>query len=483
MPGPDKLPIATEVNHHALLDGAPMGRRQYWIWLLASGGTLLDGFSIFSLGVAMPLITRQFTLSPLMVGLIGAALVLGAVLGAAVGGPAADRFGRKPAFLVDMAIIAGGALLSACADAPFWLLVGQLLIGIGIGIDFPVSAAYVSETMPKHARSRMVVATIALQSVGLLLAAAVAITTLRGWGSPADWRLLIGATGAGAALFLVLRYWLPESPRWLTEHGRVADARRIVSVMLGGTAVPASAIPQAPATPQTEGTALPPSGGRFGLLFSPRFRKRTILVSVPWFLMDVATYGVGLFTPVILGAIHISSVANGTMATNLTNAEGTAAIDLFLLIGFLVGLWAVPRFGRLHMQVFGFAGMTAGMLVLAFSVLAGGNAAAHVPIVFAGFILFNLAMNAGPNATTFSLASELFPTSVRASASGFAAATAKLGATLGIFVLPQVREYWGVAAVLLMMAVVSALGAAITLLLGRQIKEIPEGRGLDEVAP
>ena len=84
-----------------------------------------------------------------MVGLIGSALVLGAVFGAAVGGPAADRFGRKPAFLIDMAIIAVGALISAIADAPLWVLSGQFLIGIGIGIDFPVSASYVSETMPK----------------------------------------------------------------------------------------------------------------------------------------------------------------------------------------------------------------------------------------------------------------------------------------------------------------------------------------------
>ena len=107
---------------------------------------------------------------------------------------------------------------------------------------------------------------------------------------------------------------------------------------------------------------------------------------------------------------------------------------------------------------------------------------AHVPIVFAGFILFNLAMNAGPNATTFALASELFPTGIRASASGFAAATAKVGATLGIFVLPLVKGAWGLAAVLLMMAVVSALGAVITAALARQVSEIPEGRGLDETA-
>ncbi len=482
MPVSSALPTPAQVTGHALLDGARMGRRQYCLWLLASGGTLLDGFSIFSLGVAMPLVTRHFALSPLMVGLIGSALVLGAVFGAAVGGAAADRFGRKPAFLVDMAIIAVGAAISAMADAPQWVLFGQFLIGIGIGIDFPVSASYVSETMPKNDRSRMVVATIALQSVGLLFAAAVAIVTLRQWSSPADWRVLIGATGAGAGLFFLLRLWLPESPRWLAEHGRLEEAGRIVSGIVRGPVPPAAAQPQAVSTPAARIGGAAAAGPRpLALLFSRRYRARTMLVSVPWFLMDIATYGVGLFTPLILGAIHISSTT-GPLAREFIDAEGTAAIDVFLLIGFLVGLWAVPRFGRIHMQVIGFVGMTLGMLILAAAVLAGGGAAAHIPIVFAGFILFNLAMNAGPNATTFALAPELFPTRVRASASGFAAATAKTGATLGIFVLPLVKEYWGVAAVLIMMAVVSALGATITAVLAREVHEIPEGRGLDEVA-
>ena len=91
-------------------------------------------------------------------------------------------------------------------------------------------------------------------------------------------------------------------------------------------------------------------------------------------------------------------------------------------------------------------------------------------------------MNAGPNATTFTLAPELFPTAVRASASGFAAAAAKTGATLGIFVLPQVKEFWGVAGVLFLMAIVGALGALITLILGKIVRDIPEGRGLEEVS-
>jgi len=313
----------------------------------------------------------------------------------------------------------------------------------------------------------MMVATIALQSVGMLVAAAVTLSVLKFFGSPVDWRPILGTTGMGALLFLFGRLWLPESPRWLMEHGREPETARLVPhADLPPITVSASAI-----TKQASSS-----------LFSKVYRKRTLLASAPWFLMDIATYGVGLFTPVILAAIHLSSHTSGPLAANFVAAEGSAAIDLFLLIGFLIGLWAVPRFGRIHMQIAGFAGMALGMLLLLFATLAGGGEGAHITLVFAGFILFNLAMNAGPNATTFTLAPELFPTGIRASASGFAAAAAKVGATLGIFTLPQVKEFAGVAGVLALMAVVSALGATITAVLAADIRDIPEGRGLEEVS-
>jgi MFS transporter, putative metabolite transport protein len=461
----------------AALDNAPMARRQYWFWSLASGGTLLDGFSIFSLGVAMPLIARRFDVSPIMVGLIGSALVLGAALGAALGGPAADRFGRKPAFLADMAILIAGAFLSAAANSPTLVLLGQLLVGIGIGIDFPVSASYVSETMPKAARSRMVVATISLQSVGMLCGAAVALIMLRHGTVGVDWRLIVGAAGVLAGLFLILRLFLPESPRWLIEHGRAAEAERLVSDFLTGPVTHGTNATTVIDRPPINTPASPPPKG-LALLFSEAFRTRTLLASVPWFLMDIATYGVGLFTPVILGAIDLSSKDPSPLAADFADAEGSAGIDLFLLVGFLIGLWAVPRFGRIRMQTLGFAGMTTGMLLLLATAITGGEL--RVPLVFAGFILFNLAMNAGPNATTFTLAPELFPTTVRATASGFAAATAKVGATVGIFVLPQLKASWGVAGVLALMAAVSALGMIATAIFAREIQELPEGRGLDE---
>jgi MFS family permease len=329
----------------------------------------------------------------------------------------------------------------------------------------------------------MVVATIALQSVGMLLGAAVAIATLRYSAQLADWRWIVAATGAGACVFLILRLWLPESPRWLVEQGRVGDATAIVvrlvpSALLAATA--ASHTMTAPASAAPLASAAPARG--LALLFSRPLRARTLLVSVPWFLMDIATYGVGLFTPVILGAIHLSPAAGGFVANDFADAQGSAAIDLFLLIGFLAGLYLVPRFGRIHMQVVGFAGMTLGMLILLFATAAASGSAGHVPLIFVGFILFNLAMNAGPNATTFTLAPELFPTGVRGTASGFAAAVAKVGATLGIFVLPQVKAAWGVSGVLALMTTVSALGIVATLFFRREVLEAQEGLGLEEAA-
>jgi hypothetical protein len=208
----------------------------------------------------------------------------------------------------------------------------------------------------------------------------------------------------------------------------------------------------------------------FSILFSRPYRARTVLVAVPWFLMDIATYGVGLFTPIILGAIDISGQRGGLISRDLANARGSAAIDLFLLFGFLLGIWAVPRFGRIRMQVIGFAGMTAGMLLLMTAVQLSSSSL-HIPLVFAGFVLFNLLMNAGPNATTFTLAPILFPTQLRATASGFAAGVAKLGATLGVFVLPILKGKFGVPAVLGMVAAVSVLGLVITLIFGHEDTE------------
>ncbi len=482
MSKPTSKTVSSKASVFGALDDAPMTAAHYLYWLLASGGTLLDGFSVVALGISLPLLQRDFAIAPAMLGLIGSALVLGAVLGAALGGVAADRIGRKRAFLADMAILAAGSAICVVAQAPWLILAGQFAVGVGIGIDFPTSSSYVSEITPKASRSRMTVATIALQSVGMVVAALVGIAVLKLRPFITDWRILFAAGGMLALLYMTARSWLPESPRWLAEKGMIAEAAAVLS-RLTGMAVSAASVQTAAGVGKRSPQAASRRKSPFAALFDQRYRTRTLLVSLPWLMMDVATYGVGLFTPVILGAMHFASPGAGTVAADFADAEGSGLVDVFLLVGFIAGIWAVPRFGRIPMQVAGFAGMALGMLLLMLAVLADDGPRMHLHLIIGGFVLFNFAMNAGPNATTFTLAPVLFPTGIRASASGFAAASAKIGATFGTFAVPQIQAAWGLIGVLALMAIVSVGGLVATAAFARVVRKEDEIEELLEDKP
>ena len=453
-----------------LLDESPLNGIQRWLWVLSTGGTLLDGFAIFVLGVAMPLIIGEFHFQSDVVGVIAASLMFGAVFGAGLGGVLSDRLGRKPLMLADMIIVCGGAAASALAKGPGMLFVGQLLVGMGIGIDFPVSSSYVSEVLPKRSRARLMVATIACQSVGMLLAAGITVVLLKAVNSGQDWRLLLATESVIALLFLLLRLSEPDSPHWLMARGKFAEAAEVFTQIMPQQRETVLQLTSNATTQALTNAAITPKPLGIAILFSRAYRARTALVTLPWFLMDIGTYGVGLFTPIILGAIDLSGERDGAITHDLGIATGSGTMDLFLLLGFLAGIWAVPKFGRIRMQAIGFGGMTFGMLLLMMAVHLSYSRL-HIPLVFAGFILFNLLMNAGPNSTTFTLPPMLFPTQLRATASGFAASVAKIGATLGVFVLPILKGKFGVPAVLGMVVGVSILGLVVTLAFGRQDTE------------
>jgi MFS family permease len=207
-----------------LLDASPLNGIQRWLWVLSTGGTLLDGFAIFVLGVAMPLIIDDFHIDGVIVGLIGASLVVGAVFGAGLGGLIADHLGRKKLMLADMIIICAGAAISALAKGPAMLFIGQFLVGVGIGIDFPVSSSYLSEVLPRRDRARLMVATIACQALGMLLAAAITLVLLKTVHSMRNWQLFLASEGVIAFLFCLLRLSASDSPHWLMARGRFAEA-------------------------------------------------------------------------------------------------------------------------------------------------------------------------------------------------------------------------------------------------------------------
>jgi MFS family permease len=163
------------------------------VWVLSAVGVGLDGFDFFIIGVALPLIVKDFGPTSWQVGAIGAAAVLGAALGALLLGPVTDRLGRRAMYKYDLLLFVAFTALSALAWDAWSLIAFRFLVGVGIGADYPISAAYVSETTPARIRGRLVSATIGFQALGMLAGAGGGLLVLLADPAVGAWRWMLAA--------------------------------------------------------------------------------------------------------------------------------------------------------------------------------------------------------------------------------------------------------------------------------------------------
>ncbi|MFB7336733.1 MFS transporter [Streptomyces adustus] len=464
------------------LDGAAMTRLHILFWLLAGLGILLDGFDFFVIGVANPLISHDFRVSAAQKGLISAAAIVGSVFGAALLGPLGDRIGRRRIFRVDLWMFVVFSLLCACAWDVWSLMAFRFALGVAVGLDYPIAASYLAEILPAKARGRWLVAAFSLQAAGILLGAVAGVVILEVWPHTGSWRILLGFGALPALLIIWLRRRVPESPRWLAQNGREREACEVGRALVGSPVRVSDADRvRQEATPEGLKAFLQPR------LFSPRWRRRTIFAAVPWFLMDIATYGVGIFTPTLLASLSLAGANSSFIADDIASTKGTAFLDVFLAVGFALAIVLVDRVGRVPLQLTGFAVMTGALCVLAVAGQLPGGADAHLVLVAVGFGLFNLFMNLGPNSTTFALPAEVFPSEMRTAGHGFAAGCGKLGAALGTFLFPVLLSSVGESALLYGVAGTCALGFVVTYVFrvetrGRSLEEL-SGAQMAAVAP
>jgi len=435
-------------------------------------GIFLDGYDLFIISIALPLIIRDLSPSPVLLGAIGSAAVIGAIFGASIGGVLTDRFGRKSIYIVDLFLF---IIFSFCCGIA-WdissLIIFRLLLGVGVGADYPICASYVSEFMPVALRGRMLIGAFAFQAVGMFTAAVVGLVILFMYPDPAAWRWMLISGAIPAVIVLIARASVPESPRWYLGQGLFRQAARVICYLIPGKE---DKIRDCVAKQCEEPAKTEKSHSEFSILFSKEYRKRTILATVPWFLMDVAMYGVGIFLPILLAGLLFTNKGGAGLDEIYQSIAGSAFLDIFLLAGFLLNMRYVDKIGRIKLQIYGFIGMTLGMMLILMAWLFGSN----IYLIFSGFIFFNLLLNLGPNATTFILPVELFPTRVRGSAHGLASAVAKAGAAVGIFLIPIVQELAGIGGVLIVIGIVSLAGLLVTLIFRIETK----GQSLDEIEP
>ena len=453
------------------LDGLKFGPMHRRVWWLSAMGIMLDGFDFFIIGVAVPLITVHWGITPFETGLLTSAAVLGAIVGAAVMGPLSDRIGRKLAFRIDLGMFVVFALASAFAPDIWWLIAFRFLLGIGIGADYPIAASYVAEISPNRLRPRLLIGAFSFQAIGQLLGALVGLAVLMLDPHPEAWRWMLAVGVVPALIIVIMRRGVPESPIWLASQAKYLEAADALS-KFAGRAVKVSEIHD---TSPSEGHAvLVPSTGKLptanrATLFSKRYRRATVLTGVPWFLMDIATYGVGVFTPTILAALALSSTANTQyIADDIVATEGAAVLDIFLIIGFAAAIILVRKLGLVVMQSVGFFVMAGALVVLGATELMQ-QSPIQLAIIFLAFAAFNLFMNAGPNSTTFAMPTAVFPAEVRGAGAGFAAAAGKAGAAVGTFFFPQLQAEIGLFGTLSIIAVGCVVAGVVTILLRRLV--------------
>lgn len=456
----DELPAWADGTR---LKTAPMTGMQWRIWSLAAAGKFFEGFVVFMTGVALPLIVREFHVAPAEKGIVSAASLAGILFGAVLLGGMSDYFGRKRMFIAEMILfVAFLALLILCSN---FLSLAICLFGLGLalGCDYPTAHMIISESIPSANRGKLVLAAFGFQSLGALGGTGVGCIVLVLDPHLSAWRWMFATALVPALAVTIGRFFVVESANWLAVRGAHEQAERsVVKLLLRKPQYPTSiTLTRVGASASGEAAGRP----SFWALFNDRNLRATIFASVPWFIQDLGTYGIGIFTPIILaaalggGSDHVRSLSD-MISDSVLAAKGAAMIDVLLIVGILFAVVLADRLGRIKLQILGFVGCAAGLLLASLSIDAAGEA--KITFIFAGFMLFDFMTNLGPNAQTYLLAGEVFPTEVRGMGAGFAASFAKIGAVATAYLFPILLASIGTRALLYGLIATSILGAVIT---------------------
>ncbi len=440
------------------LDEAPTGKFHRRVVLVSGAGFFTDAYDLFVISTVALLATTQWHLSTTETSWVTGAAILGAFFGAFLFGRIADVLGRKRVYVLVAVVMIIGALASAFSPNWIVLVVARFVLGLGIGGDYPVSAVLMSEYSNRKDRGRLVGMVFSMQAVGLIVGPLVALLLVAsGVGHELTWRLLLGFGAIPAAGVVYLRSKIPESPRF---RAQVEGATTAAALDLGGfTGIEVSAVGKA--------------SERRPLMTLGRFlRDRRMLILVvgtagTWFLFDYAYYGNTLSLPAILKEVSPHASLTAKLVWSL------ALFVVFAAPGYLLAIAKMDRIGHKRLQLIGFSVMAVAFATLG---LFGHLTAMIVPFLLV-FGLSYFFVQFGPNMTTFVLPSEIFPVNMRTTGHGIAAGMGKLGAFLGVFLVPVLQKGIGLRGMLLVAACAAVGGLFLTFPLPE-----PSQRSLDDLS-
>lgn len=437
----------------ARLERLPITNYQRGIFYVIATAYFFDSMDLGAMTFLLGSIRTEFNLSAAEAGFLSSLSFFGMFFGAGASGMLADRLGRKAVFQSSMIIWGIGSI--ACGLAPDAQLLGvaRVLLGIGMGMEFPIAQSLMTELIPTKNRGRYVAYLQGAWPVGFVCVGLLSLAVL----SITNWRWVFLIEGVSAVAVLVIRRYVPESPRWLASRGRYAEAEAVMSKIeaavrakLGGASLPLVK----PLPPVEAGIT------GFRVLWSGVFAKRTAMAWGHWFFIMLGYYGMLTW----LGALLQAKGFPVTKSVYYTVLISLAGIPGFLTTGWLVEVWGRKK------------------------TLAGSLVASAVACYLYGasttqteLIVFGLAMQFcmfGMGSAMYAYVPELYPTRIRATGSGFASAAGRVGALLGPFIVGLILPVTGQAGVFALGAGAFIAAAMLVMFLGIETK----GKTLEEIS-
>jgi MFS transporter, PHS family, inorganic phosphate transporter len=446
------------------LDEGGISRFQLKIMFISGMGFFTDAYDLFVIGIVVYLIKPEWHLTTGQISWLNSATLIASAFGAVLFGRVADMLGRKRIYGYEVLILAIGAIASAFSPNLVFLLVCRVILGIGIGGDYPVSATIMSEYSGKRDRGKMVGLVFAMQGLGLVVGPLIAAGLLAsGMSSDLTWRVLLGIGAIPGLAVFYLRRQIHETPRFALAGGAVEEAQAAITAAMGSPDAPAAA-------PDVKVT--PPQGALEGfkdLMRNPRMLKWLIGTSAAWALMDFCYYGNSISTPEILALLkpHAAELHNVLIQLGI--------FAVFALPGYFVAIALLDRTGRRAIQILGFVMMA--LAFLAIGILPGVTKAVVPFVLLYGVSYFFTEF--GPNTTTFVYPAEIFPVEVRTTGHGISAGAGKVGAFIGAYLFPVfLASSLGMRGAMVIAGVVALAGAAVTAWLLPE----PKGRSLEDLS-
>ncbi len=436
----------------ARIESVPFSRWHVWPRVIMGSATFFDAFTALALASATPVLVRLWHLTPAQVGYLLAASYLGQFAGALIFGWLGEKIGRVMSATYATLIMATVSLLCAFTGSFSQMFVCRLVQGIGVGGEMPVAATYVNELSRAKGRGRFFMLYELIFPIGFLAAAVLGAQLVPVYG----WNVLFIIGTLPGIVITVLVSRLPESPRWLIRRGRLVEAEAIIRGLERSTPL------RNPVAPQNSIPA-PARKTDWKELFSPVYRRRTLVVWVIWATAYGVTNGLNNWMPTLYNTVYHLPLRTALNAALLTNATQILVLLLCVFIIDRVGrrAWFTACFliGAIPLAVLGLTGT-------------GGVGRVIVGVTLGYGVMSTI------NTVLYLYTPEIYPTRMRAIGTAAATGWLRLASAVGPAVVGLMMVAHGMGSVFVMFAGIALLGA----IAATQAIET-RNRRLEEIAP